>query len=486
MKYKIYGVTTVIIALFISFYADNISSNNVSGRYHQHKYKKEFNLKSSDKDNFISHLPIVIIETEGKAIPGNPINESHNNIKKYTTTDDGEKMVYGNIKIIDNSDIYNRISDEPKIDVGTKIRVRGNSSRHFPKKNYLLRFEEDNKYVNKKVMGMNPHYEWSLHGPYLDKTLIRNYMWYNISGEIMEFAPDVRFCEAFINGEYKGLYLMTETVSSGEENSRINLKKEDSSSNATSYILRLDRGSTVERKNIKILLNNLEINEQILDIKFPKYNNLTNGKIEYIVNDFSKFEKSLFSYDYDTRRYGYWHDIDVKNFVDYYIINEFSGNLDSGVYSTFIYKTLGGKLKKVVWDFNSSCDNYVETKDSGELLHPEKNIWDSMLFKDEKFTDLVINRYRELRKSYLSDDYLLNYIDKTIDYLDDAVDRNFEVWRDSFDEDLLIPEDRNIHSYDEAVDQLKTYIINRGIWMDEHIETLKQYSHESKVKQYNH
>ena len=28
-------------------------------------------------------------------------------------------------------------------------------------------------------MGMDAHHEWVLHGPYLDKTLMRNYMWYN-------------------------------------------------------------------------------------------------------------------------------------------------------------------------------------------------------------------------------------------------------------------------------------------------------------------
>ena len=64
-------------------------------------------------------------------------------------------------------------------------------------------------------MGMDAHYEWAMHGPYLDKSLIRNYMWYNIAGEIMDYAPNVRFCEVIINGEYKGLYVMTGTITNG-------------------------------------------------------------------------------------------------------------------------------------------------------------------------------------------------------------------------------------------------------------------------------
>ena len=30
------------------------------------------------------------------------------------------------------------------------------------------------------MLGMDAFDEWALHGPYLDKTLIRNYMWYNL------------------------------------------------------------------------------------------------------------------------------------------------------------------------------------------------------------------------------------------------------------------------------------------------------------------
>ena len=69
---------------------------------------------------------------------------------------------------------------------------------------------------------MDAHYEWALHGPYLDKSLIRNYMWYNIAGEIMDYAPNVRFCEVVLNGEYKGLYVMTETITNGTD-CRVNI-----------------------------------------------------------------------------------------------------------------------------------------------------------------------------------------------------------------------------------------------------------------------
>ena len=50
---------------------------------------------------------------------------------------------------------------------------------------------------------------------------------------------------------------------------------------------------------------------------------------------------------------------------------------------------------------------------------------------------------------------------------------------------LLAPAGRNVHSHQEAVLQLKVFIRQGGRWMDENIESLRQYSAESRVKKYS-
>ena len=89
-----------------------------------------------------------------------------------------------------------------------------------------------------------------MHGPFLDKTLIRNYMWYNIAGEIMDYAPNVRFCEVMVNGEYQGVYVMTEKITAGKDGSRLNLEVNRKDNTFTGYLLRVDQGSRNEMKNI--------------------------------------------------------------------------------------------------------------------------------------------------------------------------------------------------------------------------------------------
>ena len=222
-----------------------------------------------------------------------------------------------------------------------------------------------------------------------------------------------------------------------------------------------------------------------MDIEYPGTSNLDRELAEGIRQDFSRFEKALYSYDFDDWE-GYRKYIDARSFADYFIINEFSCNYDAGWLSTYIYKEADGKLKMCVWDFNSAWDNYQEAGMNSDGFQMQNCLWYFMLTKDEDFVDLVIDRYRQLRKTYLSDGYIDNYIDETVEYLGDAIDRNYQVWGYTFgkDYDMLTPEDRNPRNYEEAIKQLKDFVHLRGRLMDENIESLRQYCAESKVKKF--
>ncbi|MEG1584615.1 MAG: CotH kinase family protein, partial [Anaerovorax sp.] len=228
-------------------------------------------------------------------------------------------------------------------------------------------------------------------------------------------------------------------------------------------------------------------------IEYPSKKNLTPAIQEYIEKDFSRFEKMLYSYDFNQKDCGYERKINRDSFVDYMVINEFFKNMDAGIFSTYFYKDIRGKIAiGPVWDFNNACDNYMEESYGfHSFAFPSRSRY-VMLLKDPPFTEAVIRRYKELRKTVLSEEYLQGFIDETVGYLGDAVGRNDEVWGYSYDVknldgyNKLMPDERNLESYEEAVMQLKTFITKRGSWLDENIEILRQYSHESKVKKFNH
>ena len=499
MKYKLMGIGMAAVMLVCALAASALEREAGPHRVHQHLVSRQPDAGCDcDGTQLCTHLPLVIIDTQGVEIPGEPLAEDGTPLGQsdteyeytnVTLAEDGSKTISCQVSVIDNTDRNNHPDDSAAIETAAQIRIRGNTSRLFDKKGYLLRTTEDNslEYQDVGMLGMDAHHEWALHGPYLDKTLIRNYMWYNIAGEIMDYAPNARFCEVIINGEYQGLYVMVETITNGED-SRLDLTEpENDNQTQISYVVRLDRGSSSDIKNVETFTQYSLRNLQLIDIVYPGLGGLTQERIEWIEQDLSDFEKSLYSYDYNTEPYAWWNDADVDSFAEYFIINEFTCNYDVGARSTYLYKDIRGKYKMVIWDMNSACDNFHDSQVLPQHFQMQNITWFYMLMKDENFVERVIERYRELRETYLSQEYLDSYIDAVVDYLGPAIERNFAVWGYSFEEYRpLAPDTRNPDSYEDAVDQLKDFCRDRGYWMDENIETLLQFCHPSKNKRFNH
>ncbi|MDY5663382.1 MAG: CotH kinase family protein, partial [Blautia sp.] len=328
MKYRILGGSACIVVFLLCILASGIGKVVIGkgtewNRYEQHVEAEAKEPCTHDENILCTHLPLVEIDTDGLVIPGRSIKDETGTTIGREKSADGQDEISGTISVIDNETENNHIGDTPAVESRMKIHVRGNSSRSFDKSNFAIRLIDENEKNNpQSIMGMDAHHEWVLHGPYLDKTLMRNYMWYNIAGKFMDYAPNVRFCEVIVNGEYQGVYVMMERITAGGENSRLNFSVDKKDNTFTGYLLRLDRGSDNERKNIDTftqysLRTNLQIN-----IEYPGAKNLTPELINAITQDFSYFEKSLYSYDYDDRKYGYKNLIDVDSFVDYFLINE--------------------------------------------------------------------------------------------------------------------------------------------------------------------
>lgn len=447
-----------------------------------------------DVEKLSTHLPLVEIETE-EEIPGKPYAGEGKTDGRHTLSSDGNESIVANMRIYDGEGMHT-IYDSPEVTTQIRIRVRGNTSRKFEKKSYSVKtIHSSGENKNVSLMGMEADHDWALHGPFLDKTLIRNYVGMNISGELMDYAPDVRFCEVVLNGNYEGVYVMMETVSRGE--GRIEIEKPNRIRNVSGYIIELDNTSSVPdtgMDNFTKYSQKLRKNA-FFNICYPGEDSLTTEIKEYIEKDVSRFEKALYSFDYDTADYGYWNYIDMDEFVDYFILMEVFLQHDTGNLSTYFYKGVNGRYKPCVWDFNNSLENISSIAEDDFYIRKFVTVqapWFWMMVKDEKFTESIIERYESLRKGILSDAYLTGYIDETVAWLGEAVERNYQVWGYSFDpsvldvDNKLHPEERNPRSYGEALEQMEDTLLQRLAWLDENIEVLRQYSHESAVKKFNH
>lgn len=499
MKYKYLSIIAVVLMIAVAFATQGHESSG--NRYHQHlEVKEKMACSSHPADQFCTHLPLLSIETDA------PIPEPFLHVDDAANPNPSEpvhipnnEMVAASVTYFDDETRNNHLTDTPAFSERALMRVRGSSSRYYDKKGYLLKFKEHNLIDNKDVSfsGMTPDSSWVLHGPFLDKSMIRNYLCYNLSGELMDYAPNVRFCEMYLNGEYQGLYLIAEKVGYNADG-RIQLSKSDPKLAETSYIVQLDRGIDDPLRSLNTfgsitnLITSPTSGSGQYEVIYPSLT-LTEQQRTFIENDLSHFEKALTSFDYRDFDRGYRHYIDVGSFVDYFLINEFSLNYDAMGLSTYIYRDIRGKLHLCVWDFNAAFDNYKEPLLEEQTFQLHMQVWYRYLFKDPYFVECVVERYHQLRQTYLDEMYLMDYIDDTIAYLGPAIDRNNEVWGYSLqgdfgnaNYDFLTPVARNPRSHEEAVQQLKDCITARLAYMDENIETLYALSHDSINKDLYH
>ncbi len=444
-----------------------------------------------------THLPIIHIETGGQTIPGRPYEGPDRVTAGYYTGDFGEEEILVRFSTISEEGVWHHGDDAPTEEGTALFRYRGNSSRWFTKGNFRLRtVEEDDPLTARRLglLGMKAGKEWALHGPFLDKTLMRNYMCMNLSAEVMgTWVPDTRFCEVILDGEYQGVYLLMETI--GVEENRLDLREYEPGDPVLSYLVRIEPYTNPGKvlDNFSHYSYRMEPGRH-LELLYPGVANQTRQVREYVQADYNEAERMLYSVEMLDGSGSWQQELDMESFVNYYILMEFFGINDTFGASTYFYRDARGKLSiGPVWDYNNAFDNFLRPISSQEFLLSQRG-WYAKLTQDREFVEQVISRYRQLRRGVLSEERLVAYEKEIEAWLGSAVDRNFSVWGWTFDPEQLSSRERqrpdpatgetlqeaNPSSYKEAVAWMMDYIIGRGRWMDEHIESLRQYCHPSR------
>ena len=423
--------------------------------------------------NFEGRLPQVIFQTNGNTIVDEP-------------------KIPAELRIVDGTEVlYNGHAG---------IEFRGASSQAlFPKKSYGVEFwDADNNDIDASVFDMPEEEDWVLHGPYSDKSLIRNKLIYDISRDIGMYASRAEFVELTINDNARGVYVFMEKLK--RDNGRIDLNQlrpeENEGEDVTGgYILKIDKtaggnlGSGYNSSN-SFISNyappSATSGQNIFFLyDYPDAEDITVQQKEYISSYIRDFEDALASEDFDDPVNGYEAYIDVESFIDFFILNEVSNNVDAYRLSTYMHKDKNEKLRMgPIWDFNLAFGNadyclggrtdvwsfQFNSRCSDDFwLAP---FWWERLMEDERFTNRLKERWNMLRANELSNTALMSRIDDYLALLEDteAIDTNFDIWR--IIGDYIWPNNFVGASYDEEIDYLRNWLTDRLSWMDGAIANL--------------
>jgi len=396
-----------------------------------------------------SNLPIVVIDTEnGDEIPDDP-------------------RIFGLMKIIERPDGARNfvcdVDNESFLDYsGTiSIETRGSSSQSLPKKPYGLSTLSDDGLENDNVelLGLPSENDWILNSLAFDDSMMRDYISYTIARQMGQYAVNLKYCEVIVNGDYRGLYVLSEKIK--RDSDRVDIAKLSDDENTLpevtgGYLMQTDRLS--EGEEYAWYSNGAGyLHEK------PDAGDVTAAQSAYIQSVFLNLDQTAQNPNILS---GYPSVIDVPSFVDYMLVAEIASNVDAYALSTYYHKDRGGKLRAgPVWDYNltygndlfDTFDTYYDRSFTDvwqfNFSNVGSNFWGD-LFADATFRCYLSKRFSELTQvgEPLSYDYISDLIDSTTALILEALIREDERWN-------------TIDDFPGEITNIKSWIQERITWM---------------------
>ena len=271
-----------------------------------------------------------------------------------------------------------------------EIKGHGNYTwRYYDKKPYRLKFQD-----KVKPLGMNKNRHFTLL-PHVDDNLVylRNTVGFELSRLIgMSYTPAQEPVEVVLNGDYVGLYMLTEKIRVGKN--RVEITEQDDLATdpdeiTGGWLLEIDNYEYEDQ--IYVPNGDNDMNSVNITIHDPEV--LSNEQRSYITKFIEDTDKAIRS---PNRASKVWERyIDMDTLARYYIVREILDDAESFRGSCYIHKERGDNTKLIfgpVWDFGNAFHrgrNKFIWQDP-----PYGSVWIGKIYMFYRFKEHVINLWQ--------------------------------------------------------------------------------------------
>lgn len=343
-----------------------------------------------------------------------------------------------------------------------EIKGRGNSTWLMDKKPYRIKLTS-----KAPLLGMPSNRHWVLLANHADKSLLRTELAMSLGESLqMAWTPRFRQVEVTLNGEYLGSYQLGEHVRVGSDRVNIaGMKSGDIDPPALTggYLMEIDgrlncapEVQVVTSRGTRVCIDDPDED----DIVAPQY--------DYISNYLEHTENAIWSANFANPLIGYAAWLDTESFVDWFLVNELTANVDSARHTSIKnFKDRNGKLfRGPLWDFDISAGNvYYCVCTDPEGFWVRNGLWYERLFLDPLFAMITRVRWDALKSVRLDD--LDRYIDARARALGEVPQRNFDRW--PIDAGWTWPNSVVTGSHEGETAFLKDWLQQRIDWLDAHL-----------------
>lgn len=418
-----------------------------------------------------SELPIVMINTLGQTI----IEDT-----KVDCLMDIKYNGQGNITYVtDSANVYSG-------NIG--IEIRGLTSAAYPQHPYGIETRDSvGANNNVSILGMPAENDWVLLSNFNDRSLLKNLIGYKLFGEMGNYSARAQLCEVLIDNSYKGIYVIGEKIK--QDDNRVDIAKL-TAVDTLGYDL---TGGYILQQNYWNETNSFQSSYSPIDhpgfdvhfvYEYPDASAINDAQKQYIASFVDSLETALYSPNFADPTTGYRNYMDVKSFIDYFLVNEVARSADGFKKSVFFHKdkySNGGKLKAgPVWDFDWAwksmqgvCSIYEGYTGAG-WAHLNNDCftdnystgWYVRMLQDSTFSNELRCTYEDYRQTMLDTTNLFAYIDSMGVLVQNAQARHFQKWPILGMSGAAPDFGPVATTYNAELDSLKSWISTRLQWLD--------------------
>lgn len=301
-----------------------------------------------------------------------------------------------------------------------QIKGRGNYTwTGFEKKPYRLKFSEK---VSPVGMKKSKHFALLAHA---DDNLgfLRNTVGFELSRLLgLAWTPAQEPVEVVLNGNYIGLYMLTENIR--VDKNRVNIVEQadeetDAEAVTGGWLVEIDNYDEDEQVRIT------EGNGELLRFTYQSPEVLSEVQRSYLTNSVKEANTAIYSSDKNSTR---WEElIDLDALVRFYIVQEVMDNAESFHGSCYLHKDRGESSKWVfgpVWDFGNSFH-----RGHHKFIYQDPPFGQSWIGEMAKYPRFQ-SRVKEIWRPFYGQEYLTisSYIDAFAAKISQAAVRDGQRW----------------------------------------------------------
>ena len=344
--------------------------------------------------------------------------------------------------------------------IKAKIKIRGGSAgvSSYPKKGYRLKLSQDIS-----LLGMSREDDWNLYALYLDFPRIRIKFASDQWGSLKPtnptaYSPDCKFVTVYLNGEFQGLYLLSERYN------RRFFDLDDAQNNInSSLIFQAKGGCYFATKNDGRWQQDWPNTYEGYDIMDQLLSEITDLIITTSNDVFFDSKQGIFS------------KFNKKNLVDFFIFNFFIDHRDFWEKNYYIVRNshpcqfflipcdYDGCLGQYGW-------NFYDAEYNPESFIRTHNGLFARLLDNEAFMQDCKNRWFEIREMLWTEEFFFDKINDIYYEIKDAIELDQSIWFDSVQDYCNKEYEEDV---DEYIENLIEYISKRLEFCDNYFENFE-------------